>query len=153
MLGLVLSYECKADPPLNNSPNHIPNKDQTSPLTCGYIQYHFTTYSTPIASLQLSFMMTTHEVIEEEKRWQIKFTELNKLYYTSLLTGFSLASAVAIHPLIFITVRQQSGMNSRMDGSASSSSSKQLLSHLREVGVRGMYRGCSPLLLMGMIMF
>lgn len=83
-----------------------------------------------------------HESLEPS--WDIRFSELNKLYYSSLLSTFSLASTFAVHPLIVLTVRRQAAAVSDR------SSRLTLRSTYNDLGLRGLYRGCLPLAIMGM---
>ena len=80
-----------------------------------------------------------HESLEPS--WDIRFSELNKLYYSSLLSSFSLASTLAVHPLIVLTVRRQA---------ADLAGRHTLRSTYNDFGIRGLYRGCLPLAIMGM---
>ena len=113
---------------------------------------HFFTSSPPPASPRLypaatdwrlhEGVPTMHESLEPS--WDIRFSELNKLYYSSLLSIFSLASTMVVHPLIVLTVRRQAA------ASAEHPAKHTLSSTYHELGWRGLYRGCLPLAIMGM---
>ena len=82
-----------------------------------------------------------HESLEPS--WDIRFSELNKFYCSFLLSTFSLASTFAVHPLIVLTVRRQAA------AATDNISKLTLRSTYNDLGLRGLYRGCLPLVLMG----
>jgi Mitochondrial carrier protein len=80
-----------------------------------------------------------------EENW-IGFSDLNHLYYSSLLSTFSLISSFCVQPLVVLTIRQQAL-------SSTATSSLSTLEYFKvaykEIGYKGLYRGYLPLAIMG----
>jgi hypothetical protein len=80
----------------------------------------------------------------------IRFSKLNKFYYTALLSSFSLTTSLIFHPLTVLTVRQQAGAAITGDVYSQSSLPMNLSHTYRTLGVRGLFRGWLPIASMGM---
>jgi hypothetical protein len=86
-----------------------------------------------------------------DKNDWIEFSDMNKGYYTFLLSTFSLATSFVSHPFTVVAVRQQAG--STITGDLASSQ-HGLLNNLKwtykSMGLQGLFRGWVPIATMGM---
>lgn len=74
----------------------------------------------------------------------VSYSELDKTYYSSLLSGFSFLCSICLHPLNVLTVRQQSDAVSNRNASFI----RIALTTYHSIGIRGLFRGCLPLTVM-----
>ena len=83
----------------------------------------------------------------DEDSW-VNYSEMDKSKYSSLLTAMGVASSLITHPFSVITTRQQAGRH--ITGDPRSSSVFNAMSGLVGIlGWRGMFRGWTPVAVMG----
>jgi hypothetical protein len=94
--------------------------------------------------------MTTSLLVEEKKKdgW-IGFSELDKIYYTALLSSFTIATSLISHPLTVLAVRQQTGVHI-LEKNARNNIISNLLHAYHTIGLRGLFRGFIPIGMMSM---
>ena len=84
----------------------------------------------------------------------VEYSELDSLYYTTLLTVFSTLSTLASQPLNVVMTRQQCGIGSSSAASqAKTSAASSMISDVRRtyasIGFRGLFRGFLPIAVLG----
>jgi len=84
--------------------------------------------------------------LEESDGVWLNYSQMDKATYTSLLTGFSLLSSLATHPLNVITTRQQA----LPPGDVKREGMHEVLQKTwSTLGWRGLFRGWMPIAIMG----